>query len=51
VTELSYPVLPTGTAGRYTLVQCPQFGWLDIGGPHPGRFTPLPGQVITSAAW
>jgi hypothetical protein len=37
--------------GRYALVQCPQFGWLDIGGPHPGRFTLLPGQVITSAAW
>jgi len=30
-------------AGRYALVQNMQFGWMDIGGPDPGRFTPLPG--------
>ena len=31
-------------AGRYALVQNMQFGWMDIGGPDPGRFTPLPGS-------
>ena len=42
-------------AGRYALVQNMQFGWMDIGGPDPGRFTPLPGfpagREIFWAAW
>ena len=44
-----------GPAGEYALVQCIQFGWLDVGGPNPGRFTPLPalpvGQYVAFAAW
>jgi hypothetical protein len=29
-----------------------QFGWMDIGGPDPGRFTPLPGfQVGREVFW
>jgi hypothetical protein len=37
--------------GRYALVTCPQLGWLDIAGPEPGRFTPLPGPAALPAAW
>jgi hypothetical protein len=37
------------------LVQGIQFGWLDVGGPDLGRFTPLPavpaGQYVNFAAW
>jgi hypothetical protein len=37
------------------LVQGTQFGWLDVGGPDQGRFTPLPavpaGQYVNFAAW
>jgi hypothetical protein len=45
-------VLSLGSDGRYALVQGIQFGWLDVGGPDPGRFTPLPaGQYVDFAAW
>jgi hypothetical protein len=48
-------VLSLGSGGRYALVQGSQFGWLDVGGPDPGRFTPLPalpaGQYVAFAAW
>jgi hypothetical protein len=48
-------VLSLGSQGRYALVQGIQFGWLDVGGPDPGRFTPLPavpdGQYVNFAAW
>jgi hypothetical protein len=48
-------VLSLGAQGRYALVQGTQFGWLDVGGPDPGRFTPLPavpaGQYVDFAAW
>jgi hypothetical protein len=51
----SLGVLSLGSAGRYALVQGIQFGWLDVGGPDPGRFTPLPavsaGQYVYFAAW
>src|SRR5579863_4022647 len=36
----SLGVLSLGSQGRYALVQGIQFGWLDVGGPDPGRFTP-----------
>src|SRR5580693_7669960 len=40
---------------RYDQVQGVKFGWLDVGGPDPGRFTPLPavpaGQYVNFAAW
>jgi hypothetical protein len=51
----SLGVLSLGSQGRYALVQGIQFGWLDAGGPDPGRFTPLPavpaGQYVNFAAW
>jgi hypothetical protein len=53
--EVSLGVLSLSSQGRYALVQGTQFGWLDVGGPHPGRFTPLPavpaGQYVNFAAW
>jgi hypothetical protein len=53
--EDSLGVLSLGSQGRYALVQGSQFGWLDVGGPEPGRFTPLPavpaGQYVDFAAW
>lgn len=61
-TDLTHFVLDGSTevfsfdpAGRYALVQNMQFGWMDIGGPDPGRFTPLPGfpagREVFWAAW
>lgn len=61
-TDLTHLVLDGSTevfaldpAGRYALVQNMQFGWMDIGGPDPGRFTPLPGfpvgREVFWAAW
>ena len=51
----SLGVLSLGSQGRYALVQGIQFGWLDVGGPDPGQFTPLPavpaGQYVNFAAW
>ena len=51
----SLGVLSLGSQGRYALVQGTQFGWLDVGGPDSGRFTPLPavpaGQYVNFAAW
>src|ERR1700722_16870314 len=48
-------VLSLSSQGRCALVQGVKFGWLDVGGPHPGRFTPLPavpaGQYVNFAAW
>ena len=48
-------MLSLGSQGRYALVQGIQFGWLDVGGPGPGRFTPRPavpaGQYVNFAAW
>ena len=53
--EDSLGVLSLSSQGRYALVQGIQFGWLDVGGPDPGRFTPLPavpaGQYVNFAAW
>jgi hypothetical protein len=53
--EVSLGVLSLGSQGRYALVQGTQFGWLDVGGPDPGRFTLLPavpaGQYVNFAAW
>jgi hypothetical protein len=53
--QVSLGVLSLGSQGRYALVQGIQFGWLDVGGPDPGRFTPLPavpaGQYVNFAAW
>ncbi len=53
--EDSLGVLSLSPQGRYALVQGTQFGWLDVGGPDPGRFTPLPavpaGQYVDFAAW
>ncbi|HJY68077.1 MAG TPA: hypothetical protein VJ254_15225 [Streptosporangiaceae bacterium] len=53
--EDSLGVLSLGSKGRYALVQGVKFGWLDVGGPDPGRFTPLPavpaGQYVNFAAW
>lgn len=58
-TDLTHLVLDGSTevfaldpADRYALVQNMQFGWMDIGGPDPGRFTPLPGfQVGREVFW
>jgi hypothetical protein len=51
----SLGVLSLGSQGRYALVQGIEFGRLDVGGPDPGRFTPLPavpaGQYVNFAAW
>jgi len=51
----SLGVLSLGSQGRYALVQGIRFGWLDVGGPDPGQFTPLPavpaGQYVNFAAW
>ena len=51
----SLGVVSLGSQGRYAMVQGIQFGWLDVGGPDPGRFTPLPavpaGQYVNFAAW
>ena len=48
-------VLSFESAGQYVLVQGIQFGWLEVGGPDPGRFTPLPlppaAPFVLSAAW
>jgi len=48
-------VLSFDSAGQYVLVQGIQFGWLEVGGPDPGRFTPLPlppaAPFVLSAAW
>jgi hypothetical protein len=53
--EVSLGVLSLGPQGRYALVQGVKFGWLDVGAPNPGRFTPLPavpaGQYVNFAAW
>jgi hypothetical protein len=53
--EDSLGVLSLGSQGRYALVQGVKFGWLDVGGPDLGRFTPLPavpaGQYVNFAAW
>jgi len=53
--EDSLGVLSLGSQGRYVLVQGVKFGWLDVGGPDLGRFTPLPavpaGQYVNFAAW
>jgi hypothetical protein len=53
--ENSLGVLSVGSQGRYALVQGIRFGWLDIGSPDPGQFTPLPavppGQYVNFAAW
>ena len=53
--EDSLGVLSLSSQGRYALVQGTQFGWLDVDGPDPGRFTPLPavpaGQYVNFAAW
>ena len=53
--EVSLGVLSLSSQGRYALVQGTQFGWLDVGGPDSGRFTPLPavpaGQYVNFAAW
>jgi hypothetical protein len=53
--EDSLGVLSLAPQGRYALVQGVKFGWLDVGGPDPGRFTPLPavpaGQYVNFAAW
>jgi hypothetical protein len=53
--EDSLGVLSLSPQGRYALVQGTQFGWLDVGGSDPGRFTPLPavpvGQYVNFAAW
>src|SRR5271170_287018 len=53
--EDSLGVLSLSSQGRYVLVQGTQFGWLDVGGSDPGRFTPLPavpaGQYVNFAAW
>ena len=53
--EDSLGVLSLSSHGRYALVQGTQFGWLDVGGPDLGRFTPLPavpaGQYVNFAAW
>jgi hypothetical protein len=53
--EDSLGVLSLSSQGRYALVQGTQFGWLDVGGSDPGRFTPLPavpaGQYVNFAAW
>ncbi|HEX2744583.1 MAG TPA: hypothetical protein VHN16_09300 [Streptosporangiaceae bacterium] len=53
--EDSLGVLSLSSQGRYALVQGTQFGWLDVGGPDPGRFAPLPavpaGQYVNFAVW
>ena len=53
--ENSLGVLSMAPQGRYALVQGTRFGWLDVGGPDPGRFAPLPavpaGQYVNFAAW
>jgi hypothetical protein len=53
--EDSLGVLSLSSQGRYALVQGTQFGWLDVGGSDPGRFTPLPavaaGEYVNFAAW
>jgi hypothetical protein len=53
--QASLGVLSFGSAGQYVLVQGLQFGWLDVSGPDPGRFTTLPalpaGHYVTEAAW
>jgi hypothetical protein len=53
--EVSLGVLSLGPQGRYALVQGVKFGWLDVGGPDPGRFAVLPavpaGQYVNFAAW
>lgn len=53
--EDSLGVLSLAPQGRYALVQGVKFGWLEVGGPDPGRFTPLPavpaGQYVNFAAW
>ncbi len=53
--EVSLGVLSLEPQGRYALVQGVQFGWLDVGGPDPGRFALLPavpvGQYVNFAAW
>jgi hypothetical protein len=38
-------VLSLAPGGRYVLVQCIQFGWLDL---DTARFTPLPATVPTT---
>jgi hypothetical protein len=41
----SSQVLSLAPGGRYALVQCIRFGWLDL---DSGRFTPLPAYSPTS---
>ncbi|HLK78503.1 MAG TPA: hypothetical protein VKU77_33245 [Streptosporangiaceae bacterium] len=53
--EDSLGVLSLEPQGRYALVQGVKFGWLDVGGPDPGRFMPRPAvparQYVNFAAW
>jgi hypothetical protein len=42
------PGVSLDPTGRYALVQCLRFGWMDLS---LGRFTSLPGQVSFGAAW
>jgi len=55
VLDGSTEVFSFDPAGRYALVQNMQFGWMDIGGRAPGRFTPLAGfpagREVFLAAW
>jgi len=44
--EDSLGVLSLGSQGQYALVQGIQFGWLDVGGPDPGQFAPLPAPPV-----
>jgi hypothetical protein len=41
-------VLSLDPTGRYALVQCHQFGWLDL---DLGRFTPLPPYSSQAGVW
>jgi len=47
----SSQVLSLDPTGRYALVQCIRFGWMDLGGPDPGRFTALPAYPPGQVAW
>jgi hypothetical protein len=53
--QATLEMLSFDSAGQYVLVQGIQFGWLEVGGPDPGRFTPLPlppaASFVLSAAW
>jgi hypothetical protein len=53
--QATLEMLSFDSAGQYVLVQGIQFGRLEVGGPDPGRFTPLPlppaAPFVWSAAW